>query len=74
MMCVCAQAVSWADYATGKILDELDALGLTNDTMVEMGGVQRMGVMGGGSLVSEWAEGCVYVEGGLVIACMRVCE
>jgi arylsulfatase A-like enzyme len=27
-------AVSWADTATGKILDELEALGLTEDTMV----------------------------------------
>ena len=27
-------AVSWADFATGKILDELDSLDLTADTMV----------------------------------------
>ena len=27
-------AVSWADAATGKVLDELDSLGLTQDTMV----------------------------------------
>ena len=31
--CVYAQ-VSWADAATGKILDELDSLKLTEDTMV----------------------------------------
>ena len=29
-------AVSWADFAAGKVLDELDALRLTNDTMVVM--------------------------------------
>lgn len=29
-------AVSWADYATGKILDELDNLGLRDSTMVVM--------------------------------------
>jgi len=29
-------AVSWADFAAGKVLDELDALQLTNDTMVVM--------------------------------------
>ena len=27
-------AVSWADFAAGKILDELDSLKLTEDTMV----------------------------------------
>jgi len=27
-------AVSWADAATGKILDELDSLDLTSNTMV----------------------------------------
>lgn len=27
-------AISWADYATGRVLDELDALGLRNDTLV----------------------------------------
>jgi arylsulfatase A-like enzyme len=27
-------AISWADFATGKILDELDSLKLTEDTMV----------------------------------------
>ena len=32
--CVCCLQVSWADAATGKILDELDSLKLTEDTMV----------------------------------------
>ena len=27
-------AVSWADFATGKILDELDNLALTDSTLV----------------------------------------
>ena len=29
-------AVSWADYAAGRVLDELDALGLADDTLVVM--------------------------------------
>ena len=27
-------AISWADFAAGQVLSELDALGLTNDTLV----------------------------------------
>ena len=29
-------AVSWADFVAGQVLDELDALGLTENTLVVM--------------------------------------
>ena len=34
LVCALSQAVSWADFVTGQILGELDALSLTNDTLV----------------------------------------